>query len=79
MSQRKTGVGYMESPLLLQYVCCKSSNPVTRLSTRRLARNFLSTELFQDVYCTTAKMYLEKGIKQWIKLPSQNLLSTFNK
>uniref|UniRef100_A0A0A9E4H9 Cl3646_1 n=1 Tax=Arundo donax TaxID=35708 RepID=A0A0A9E4H9_ARUDO len=39
-------------------MCCKSPNPVSRLSARWLARNFLTTEMFQDVHCTTAKMYL---------------------
>jgi hypothetical protein len=40
-------------------MCCKSPNPIGSLSTRWLARDFIATQLFQDVHCTTAKLYLE--------------------
>lgn len=51
---------YTKLPLLLHYMCCKSPNPICGLSSRWLARNFITTQLFQDVYCTTAKLYLEQ-------------------
>lgn len=41
-------------------MCCKSPDPICSLSSRWLAGNFITTQLFQDVYCATAKLYLEQ-------------------